>query len=106
MPQSPTGRNSTEIQTQIAYKRLGRHTGFAILGSGQVSVVASTNLVRSGSHIQYGIQAASFGAIASNQGFIAVTSINAGVGIVFGPITAVAFPWDNVIHWTISETKA
>lgn len=105
MSQPPTGRKAREVQTLPDIKRVGPVTGFATLGSGQASVVASTNLVASHSHIGFALQVASFGAIASNQGGIVVRSVNPGNGVVFGTLTNVAFPWDTTIHWTISDTK-
>ena len=106
MPQPPTGRRAKEIQTLPDVRKLGLVTGFATLGSGQTAVMASSSLITSGVHILTTLQAASFGAIASNQGGIVVTSINDGVGARFGTLTGVAYPWDTVIHWTIAQTKS
>ena len=104
MTQPPTGRRARELQTLPNIKRVGPVTGFATLGSGQTSVVASTTLVASHSHIGMALQVASFGLIGS-AGPIVVRSINPGAGIVFGTITNVAYPWDTTIHWTIADTK-
>jgi phage FluMu protein gp41 len=105
MAQAPTGRKAREVQTMPDVKKVGPVTGFATLGSGQTSVVASTALVASHSHIGMALQVASFGAIGSNQGGIVVRSVNPGNGIVFGTLTNVAFPWDTTIHWTIADTR-
>lgn len=105
MTQPPTGRRDKQVQTLPDVKRLGLVTGFATLGSGQASVVASSTLITSGTFISFALQVASFGAIASNQGGIVIRSINNNVGAVFGTLTGVAYPWDTVIHWTIADTK-
>ena len=105
MSQPPTGIDAKHVKTRPDTRRVGLAAGFATLGSGQASVVASSSLITSGVLIQHTLQVASFGAIASNQGGIVVRSINNGVGAVFGTLTGVAYPWDTVIHWTISETR-
>lgn len=106
MGQAPTGRRAKEVQILPDVRRIGNVSGFATLGSGQASVVASTPLITSGCLIHFSLQVASFGAIASNQGAIVIRSINNNVGIVFGTLTNVAFPWNTTIHWTFSETTA
>lgn len=106
MVQPPTGLKSKETQRFPDVRKLGLASGFATLGSGQAAVMASSSLITSGVMISATFQAGSFGAIASNQGGIVVTSINDGVGARFGTLTGVAYPWDTVIHWTIAQTKA
>ena len=106
MTQPATGRRAKELKTLPDVNKIGLASGFATLGSGQAAVMASSSLITSGVLIFTTLQAASFGAIASNQGGIVVTSINDGVGARFGTLTGVAYPWDTVIHWTIAQTKA
>jgi len=105
MTQPATGIRAKEVITRPEMRKIGAAAGLAILGSGQASVVASSNVITSGCILLTTFQVSTFGAIGSNQGAIVVRSIHNGVGAVFGTITGVAFPWDTTIHWVLAETK-
>lgn len=105
MPSKPSGYADSVIQRGPAMQQIGAGRGFATLGSGVAALSIALAAIKSGDQVHITCQPASFGAIASNQGYIAVTSINPGTGFRVGTITNVAYPWDTVIHWTMVRTK-
>lgn len=100
-----TGFMDTLMNRFGRLQKVGTGGGFATLSSGGASVFVANANVKSGDLLGLTCLPASFGAIASNQGYIAVTSINPGSGFVVGTITGVAYPWDTVLHWVQRRTR-
>ena len=107
MARPGTGYADSVIQRGPRFQRLNDGGGvLATLGSGVAAVNVAIAQIQSGDLVHLSCAPASLGAIASNQGYIAVTSINPGVGIRVGTITGVAYPWDTALHIVIARTKA
>lgn len=105
MPAPITGFLDSVISRFARIQKVGPGAGFATLGSGVAAVTISHGLVKSGDLITLTCYPASHGAIASNQGYIGITSINPGVGFVARTITGVAYPWDTGLHWILRRTS-
>lgn len=104
MARQPTGLQDALIDKGASVRTSGR--GFATLGSGVAAVDIAIADIKSGDLLHVTAFPQSFGAIASNQGGLAVTSVNPGVGVTVGTMTGVAYPWDTKLHWIKTKTKA
>jgi len=107
MPRPATGYADSVIQRGPRIQQIGPGNGFGTINSGAAAATIAMPGVTSGDLLTVTCFPASFGAIASNQGYIAVTSVNPGGSgtVVVGTITGVAYPWDTIVHITRARTK-
>lgn len=104
---SPTGFSERHtIERGSPIRKVGNGAGWATLGSGVAAVDIAVADIRSGDLLHVTAFPASHGAIASNQGGIAVSSVNPGVGFTVKTMTGVAYPWDTALAWIKHRTRA